>query len=85
MIVEMHAQIGDRSCTNLAIGGNHYGPVLVYMSKVTDAATDPGSGSWFKIDEEGYNPTTKKWGTVCKHPDIISWRLRRSSQASKED
>lgn len=64
MTVEMHAQIGDRSCANQAIGGNHYGPVLVYMSKVNDATTDPGSGSWFKVDEEGYNPTTKKWGTV---------------------
>ncbi|KAN0103308.1 lytic polysaccharide monooxygenase [Hyaloscypha variabilis] len=63
MTVEMHAQIGDRSCANQAIGGNHYGPVLVYMSKVTDATTDPGSDSWFKVDEEGYNPSTKKWGT----------------------
>jgi cellulase len=45
MTIEMHSQIGDRSCTNQAIGGNHYGPVLVYMSKVTDTTTDPGSGS----------------------------------------
>jgi lytic cellulose monooxygenase (C1-hydroxylating) len=64
MTVEMHAQPGDRSCTNQAIGGNHFGPVIVYMSKVTDATSDPGSGSWFKVDQEGYNPTTKKWGTV---------------------
>jgi len=62
-IVEMHAQPGDRSCANQAIGGNHYGPVLVYMSKVSSATTDMGAGSWFKVDEEGYNPTTKKWGT----------------------
>ena len=82
MTVEMHAQIGDRSCANQAIGGNHYGPVLVYMSKVTDAATDPGSGSWFKVFEEGYNPTTKNWGTVRKHIDPPS---SLSSQASKED
>ncbi|TVY29055.1 putative endo-beta-1,4-glucanase D [Lachnellula hyalina] len=61
--VEMHAQPGDRDCTKEAIGGNHYGPVLVYMSKVANAASDTGSGSWFKVAEEGYNPTTKIWGT----------------------
>jgi cellulase len=60
----MHAQPGDRKCSTLAIGGNHFGPVIVYMSKVADAKTDVGAGSWFKVDQEGYNPTTKKWGTV---------------------
>lgn len=27
--IEMHQQSGDRSCSNEAIGGAHYGPVLV--------------------------------------------------------
>jgi cellulase len=45
--VEMHAQPGDRSCKNEAIGGNHYGPVLVYMSKVADAGTADGSSGWY--------------------------------------
>lgn len=27
--VEMHQQPGDRSCANEAIGGDHWGPVLV--------------------------------------------------------
>ncbi len=71
MTVEMHAQPGDRACTSQAIGGNHFGPVIVYMSKVTDATTDTGSGSWFKVAEEGYNPTTKKWGTVSIRDDIL--------------
>jgi hypothetical protein len=71
--VEMHAQKGDRSCANQAIGGNHYGPVLVYMSKVADSTKDVGSGEWFKVDEEGYNPTTKKWGTVSYTTKILSW------------
>jgi hypothetical protein len=31
---------------------------------------DPGSGSWFKGDEEDYNSTTKKWGTVSPRYDI---------------
>lgn len=62
LTVEMHAQPGDRVCTTQALGGNHYGPVLVYMSKVTDSTKDLGS-SWFKVDQEGYNTATKKWGT----------------------
>jgi len=60
--VEMHAQPGDRSCSNLALGGNHYGPVLIYLGKVDDATSGMPT-SWFKIDEEGYSPVTKKWGT----------------------
>ena len=60
----MHAQPGDRKCGNPAIGGNHYGPVIVYMSKVADAKTNVGDGSWFKVDEDGWDPATKKWGTV---------------------
>lgn len=29
--VEMHQQPGDRTCTTEAIGGNHDGPVIIYM------------------------------------------------------
>ncbi|KAG8906766.1 hypothetical protein FRC00_012353 [Tulasnella sp. 408] len=29
--VEMHQQPGDRSCSTEAIGGNHDGPVIIYM------------------------------------------------------
>ena len=59
----MHAQPGDRSCANEAIGGNHFGPVLVYMSKVDDASSADGSGEWFKVDEFGYDASSKTWGT----------------------
>jgi hypothetical protein len=62
--VEMHQQPGDRSCANEAIGGNHYGPVIIYMSKVSNAATDAGAGPWFKVSQEGYNVANKWWGTV---------------------
>lgn len=48
-------QPGDRSCGSEAIGGAHYGPVMVYMSKVADAATADGSTGWFKIFEDGWN------------------------------
>ncbi|KAI1749100.1 carbohydrate-binding module family 1 protein [Xylaria castorea] len=48
--VEMHQQPKDRSCANEAIGGDHHGPVQVYMASVTDAASADGpSASWFKI------------------------------------
>lgn len=52
--VEMHQQPGDRSCSNEAIGGNHDGPVIVYMAKVDDAkTTSPQSAGWFKIGQTG--------------------------------
>lgn len=63
----MHAQHNDRSCANKALGGNYFGSVLVYMSKVADAAMDVGDGSWFKVSEEGYDVTTKTWAVVCSH------------------
>ncbi|KAI0189015.1 glycoside hydrolase family 61 protein [Xylaria flabelliformis] len=48
--VEMHQQPKDRSCANEAIGGDHHGPVQVYMASVSDAASaDGSSASWFKI------------------------------------
>ncbi|KAI5807575.1 glycosyl hydrolase family 61-domain-containing protein [Peziza echinospora] len=59
--VEMHQQPGDRSCTNEAIGGNHDGPVIVYLSKVGDATKDAGS-SWFKIYQNGL-VSADYWGT----------------------
>jgi len=52
--VEMHQQNGDRSCGSEAIGGQHYGPVIVYMAKVSDAKTAVGSSaSWFKVSQMG--------------------------------
>lgn len=60
----MHQQPGDRSCSNPAIGGNHYGPVMVYMAKVSDAKSADGSqASFFKVAEDGYTGTTASWGT----------------------
>ncbi|OBT97750.2 hypothetical protein VE01_04976 [Pseudogymnoascus verrucosus] len=67
--VEMHQQPGDRSCANEAIGGDHFGPVLGYLSKVEDAATADGSAGWFKIYEDswargtGSNGAADYWGT----------------------
>jgi len=52
--VEMHAQHNDRSCANLALGGNHHGPILVYMAAVADAKTAVAdAASWFKVHEAG--------------------------------
>lgn len=64
LTVEMHQQPGDRSCSQPAIGGNHYGPVMVYMAKVSDAKSADGSqASFFKVAEDGYTGTTASWGT----------------------
>ncbi|KAF1970219.1 hypothetical protein BU23DRAFT_217896 [Bimuria novae-zelandiae CBS 107.79] len=62
LTVEMHAQPDDRKCSQPAIGGNHYGPVYVYMAKVSDAKTAQ-SASFFKVAEDGYTGTTASWGT----------------------
>lgn len=67
--VEMHQQPGDRSCSNEAIGGAHYGPVLVYMAAVDDASSAEGSDStWFKVFEDtwasnGTSGSDDNWGT----------------------
>ncbi|KAK3342103.1 glycosyl hydrolase family 61-domain-containing protein [Lasiosphaeria hispida] len=57
--VEMHQQPGDRSCGSEAIGGQHWGPVQIYLTKVADASTADGSTGWFKIFS---NSWTKKSG-----------------------
>ena len=76
-------QPGDRSCTNEAIGGDHYGPVQVYMSKVSDATTADGSSGWFKIFEDTWSDgagstggATDNWGTkdlnaCCGKMDVL--------------
>jgi len=52
--VEMHQQPGDRTCANEAIGGDHYGPINIYMAKVSDSTTAVGSSAaWFKVSEMG--------------------------------
>ncbi|KAL2110054.1 hypothetical protein VUR80DRAFT_1661 [Thermomyces stellatus] len=61
--VEMHQQPGDRECSTEAIGGNHFGPVMVYLSSVEDAAAATGSDPFFKIAEFGYDAATETWGT----------------------
>jgi cellulase len=66
----MHQQPNDRSCTNEAIGGAHYGPVMVYLSSVTSASTADGSTPFFKIYEDTWAPASSTsqgsddyWGT----------------------
>ncbi|KAL2171214.1 hypothetical protein VTG60DRAFT_3525 [Thermothelomyces hinnuleus] len=68
--IEMHQQPGDRSCNNEAIGGAHWGPVQVYLTKVQDAATADGSTGWFKIFSDswskkpgGNSGDDDNWGT----------------------
>lgn len=67
--VEMHQQPGDRSCAEEAIGGAHYGPVQVYMAKVSDSTTAVGASSgWFKVFADtwantGSSGSDDAWGT----------------------
>jgi len=47
------------------IDPSHKGPVIAYMKKVTDAATDVGYGSgWFKIEQAGLNVASQDWATT---------------------
>ena len=81
MTVEMHQQPGDRNCKNEAIGGAHYGPVTVYLTKVPDATKADGSTGWFKIFEDGWTKAgsgagdadmwgTKDLNTCCGKMDV---------------
>src|SRR3569833_670589 len=58
---------GERKCgKDSAIGGNHFGPVIVYMSKVANAASADGLSDCFMVAEDGLDPsitTTDAWGT----------------------
>lgn len=81
--IEMHQQPGDRGCNSEAIGGAHYGPVSVYLTKVDDATTADGSTGWFKIFEDSWakKPSssigdddfwgTKDLNTCCGKMDIL--------------
>lgn len=51
-------QPNERGCASEAIGGAHYGPALVYLSQVADAATADGSTPWFKIYENAWAPNS---------------------------
>lgn len=65
----MHQQPNDRSCSNEAIGGSHYGPVIVYMAAVSDATSAEGAdAAWFKIFQDtwasnGTSGSDDNWGT----------------------
>ena len=64
--VEMHQQPDDRSCATEAIGGDHWGPVQVYMAKVDDAASDPGyDAGWFKVSEMGLPSNNPEYWVRC--------------------
>lgn len=79
--VEMHQQPGQRDCSNEALGGNHYGPVYVYMAKVDDATTaDGASASFFKVAEDTYNGTVPSWGT-----EILNANCGKKTFTSKQD
>ena len=70
----MHQQPNDRSCATEAIGGDHWGPVLVYMAQVDNALTAVGyEQNWFKVAEIGLPSNNPEyWATeVLNVRDII--------------
>jgi cellulase len=45
------------------IARSHKGPISTYMAKVDNAASaSPNGLKWFKIHEDGFNPSTGQWG-----------------------
>ncbi|RDI78172.1 hypothetical protein Vi05172_g11885 [Venturia inaequalis] len=71
--VEMH-QHDDRKCSNEAVGGRHFGPVMIYMCSVPDAKTATGDCSWVKIAEDTYAGTDASWGT-----EKLNWGCGKQS------
>ncbi|MCJ1313016.1 hypothetical protein MMC25_006692, partial [Agyrium rufum] len=82
--VEMHQQPGQRACgAESAIGGDHFGPVNVYMSKVSDSSTADGSSGFFKIFADTWSNSgansdgrsdgwgTKDLNTCCGKMDVL--------------
>lgn len=51
------------------IASSHKGPVIAYLAKVDNAATSSQTGlKWFKIGQDTFDTSTKKWGvgmSVC--------------------
>jgi cellulase len=88
--VEMHQQTGDRSCTLAtlqppAIGGAHWGPVNVYMSKVSDARTADGSTPFFKVFANAWSPADNGAVSICVVPSINLDFSRDADFASQGD
>lgn len=45
------------------IASSHKGPVMAYLAKVDNAATSAQTGlKWFKIWEDTFDTSSKKWG-----------------------
>ncbi|KAJ2115979.1 hypothetical protein GGH17_006088, partial [Coemansia sp. RSA 788] len=55
MTIEFHEEEDSGS---RAIEGKHYGPCIAYLSKMT---SDGQPSGWFKIFEQGYDSSSKKW------------------------
>ncbi|KAJ2663244.1 hypothetical protein IW148_002577 [Coemansia sp. RSA 1199] len=55
LTIEFHEE-KDRG--SRAIEGKHYGPCIAYLSKMT---IDGQPSGWFKIFEQGYDPSSHKW------------------------
>lgn len=51
------------------IASSHKGPVMAYLAKVDNAATSAQTGlKWFKIWEDTFDTSSKKWGVGMPSP-----------------
>ncbi|KAI0765557.1 glycoside hydrolase family 61 protein [Irpex lacteus] len=60
------------------IDSSHKGPVITYLAKVPDATQSTVTGlQWFKIHEDGFNPSTGKWAvdTLIANKGKVSFTI----------
>ncbi|KAI0337150.1 glycoside hydrolase family 61 protein [Trametopsis cervina] len=60
------------------IDASHKGPVISYLAKVPSATQSTVTGlQWFKIYQDGYNPSTQKWAvdTLIANKGKVSFTI----------
>lgn len=56
------------------IAASHKGPVIAYLAKVDNAATTSQAGlKWFKIGQDTFDTSTKKWGVGMSRLYFVSF------------
>lgn len=56
------------------IASSHKGPVIAYLAKVDNAATSAQTGlKWFKIGQDTFDTSTKKWGVGMSFLSFLSY------------
>ncbi|KAL1760529.1 glycoside hydrolase [Schizophyllum commune] len=77
---EWHHTLNGADASDAAdpIDASHKGPVISYLAKVDDPTNLDATGlSWFKIHEEGYDPSSNTWGvdTMIKNKGKVTFEI----------